>query len=1326
MKTGRIKGERIVAFFLSLIMVLTMFNSASFWSYAQGSIATATDAVVEGAKDDGVQDEGTLNGGSQTQSTQNGDSQTQGTAAAEVPVAGTTGAEAWTGSAAQAGNAQLLDVAITTVGSYGGANLPAVNAGMSEIFTAKNFKITVDGKELEDGMTVDNGAEINISFEWFIEDNERGGGSGNEYYYDLKDAEGISLPKTEEKAFNLNGVSGYWWIDEDGKFYIRLDEESNNQSNRNGFANLTGQIKGDDEKDGQKRETHVQVGDKSCDITVDMTPGAVELLVKKTATTSEVNDEGVFQKYEVTLRAKNGDLTITNLEDIFDNEKLLGLRDGTAIEVTLPSGSVDTYTDWADLQADFTSYSLLEDEEITITYEYKVSNEVFKDEGNGYNNTVQADYTTEDNEDKTAQDTAWNLTVNLPEVTKTAMWVTGSDQREIEWTITIKPGDLDWNNVTGITDILEDYLQLKDGSWDKASFTDNRDGTYTCKFTTTVSDALLEDAFDHTITNTVNVDMEFMDTTFGREGTGTIGIKKENDFLQKEFDQYDPVTGEMRWKVTVNIPESAENATVKPSMRNVQVTDAVNGNNHQVVQKIYLEDASGTVLIYDKNGVTAQGKKYLVSDKVTDSSNNVWRSSITLTFSDTYIGTMEGKSFVLYFATIATDDGQGTYNNKATLTYLTPQGDTGSDPGEDSYTPPSIVTKTGKQITVKVKDNESINRNVAEYTVALNLTAIKDQLTAGDTLTFTDTLPEHMIYDETFKSELSYYNYFSEYYSAELTLEGGPILSVTPGKYIEGEQQKVTFSITVNEALVNLATNPGNEHNFWGNADEANIELRFTYRTKVAPEYGMEFIEKGKENFENRVTASRNGNFIDDARCELELESGDVVYKDGVYTRGAAVIPYTVYVNPDRINLADGDFVTGTDISGSALIMDTSTIVVRRYNGNKDFVTDTDEANWTTLVAGKDYFYTYNAKTKTAVFTLPDEAALKITYNCKINLYRGSLNDEENDKLTPENSTNTFVLEGVTNNGTSNMNGFDLFLSRSEVGGYAETTTLDLYKYWTDGNQMVALNGSVFELRKCETRVVNGVTEVVSNGEIYKGNSRITLDENGKTQIKGLEYQNIYALCEIDADEGFLIGEPYYFAIYYQNSASIPPLADYIDKFLQDGTIYYENFREGTVNISKVDADSGEELVGASLTVTDGNGKEIASWVTDGDAYEIIVSKFETNREYTLTETKAPEGYLIATPIVFKLDSQYKIYIKGADGTFVPLDSDTIVMKDEKSKTSTDTTTETETSVTTTTSNKTNTTTAKTGDQEPLAVATVFLLLSATGLVMLAMRRRKR
>ena len=103
-----------------------------------------------------------------------------------------------------------------------------------------------------------------------------------------------------------------------------------------------------------------------------------------------------------------------------------------------------------------------------------------------------------------------------------------------------------------------------------------------------------------------------------------------------------------------------------------------------------------------------------------------------------------------------------------------------------------------------------------------------------------------------------------------------------------------------------------------------------------------------------------------------------------------------------------------------------------------------------------------------------------------------------------------------------------------------------------------------------------------------------------------------------------------------------------------------------TVNISKQDITNGKELPGAQLEIRDADGNLVEGW-TSGQVPH-TVRGLELEKEYILTEKRAPDGYAEAESIVFKLvqegtEQVNEVYVKS-DDAWVKLDDTTVVMQD--------------------------------------------------------------
>ena len=103
-----------------------------------------------------------------------------------------------------------------------------------------------------------------------------------------------------------------------------------------------------------------------------------------------------------------------------------------------------------------------------------------------------------------------------------------------------------------------------------------------------------------------------------------------------------------------------------------------------------------------------------------------------------------------------------------------------------------------------------------------------------------------------------------------------------------------------------------------------------------------------------------------------------------------------------------------------------------------------------------------------------------------------------------------------------------------------------------------------------------------------------------------------------------------------------------------------------SVDISKQDITNGKELPGAKLEIRDADGSLVEGW-TSGKVPH-TVRGLELEKEYTLTEKRAPDGYAEAESIVFKLvqegtEQVNEVYVK-TDDDWSKMNGSTIVMQD--------------------------------------------------------------
>ncbi|MDD3362688.1 MAG: SpaA isopeptide-forming pilin-related protein [Hespellia sp.] len=131
----------------------------------------------------------------------------------------------------------------------------------------------------------------------------------------------------------------------------------------------------------------------------------------------------------------------------------------------------------------------------------------------------------------------------------------------------------------------------------------------------------------------------------------------------------------------------------------------------------------------------------------------------------------------------------------------------------------------------------------------------------------------------------------------------------------------------------------------------------------------------------------------------------------------------------------------------------------------------------------------------------------------------------------------------------------------------------------------------------------------------------VTSDENGLVQFTlDLPIAHYYVKEETPAPGYVLNEEIIDFDLQYTNQE---------EETLTASAELENDFTK--VDISKVDI-GGKDIIGAELMIKDADGKEIASWVSDGSAHRI--DRLAPG-EYILIETLAPEGYEIAEEVPF-------------------------------------------------------------------------------------------
>ena len=219
--------------------------------------------------------------------------------------------------------------------------------------------------------------------------------------------------------------------------------------------------------------------------------------------------------------------------------------------------------------------------------------------------------------------------------------------------------------------------------------------------------------------------------------------------------------------------------------------------------------------------------------------------------------------------------------------------------------------------------------------------------------------------------------------------------------------------------------------------------------------------------------------------------------------------------------------------------------------------------------------------------------------------------------------------------------------------------------YKQDREALTYLPGAVYELYTVDdiysadgTKLLDAGTKL-STGSATNANGFAWFDVD--VPIRSESYPDSgnsgrYRIVEITAPAGYLLDStPVDVEFTYEGQQ--------IAWQIVDGT--NTNLRT-SVDISKQDITNGKELPGAKLEIRAADGNLVEGW-TSGKVPH-TVRGLELEKEYTLTEKRAPDGYAEAESIVFKLvqngtEQVNEVYVK-TDDDWSKMNGSTIVMQD--------------------------------------------------------------
>jgi LPXTG-motif cell wall-anchored protein len=205
-----------------------------------------------------------------------------------------------------------------------------------------------------------------------------------------------------------------------------------------------------------------------------------------------------------------------------------------------------------------------------------------------------------------------------------------------------------------------------------------------------------------------------------------------------------------------------------------------------------------------------------------------------------------------------------------------------------------------------------------------------------------------------------------------------------------------------------------------------------------------------------------------------------------------------------------------------------------------------------------------------------------------------------------------------------------------------DTPVVTYDEKWQNARQKVSVN--VLKKEKDTDRVLKGgVFGLFAGEDIKSASGKVliekdtiielkTTDENGQiTFVADLPVDGSYYVQELYAPDGFVTtNEKQEFVFEYAGADQTTVTYDFT----------FEN-EATTVELTKSDLTTGEELPGAQLRVIDENGDLVDEWVSTEEAH--VIKELVVGKSYTMIETKPADGYVTAESIDFTIENTAEI-----------------------------------------------------------------------------------
>ncbi|MCD8150415.1 MAG: Cna protein B-type domain protein [Clostridiales bacterium] len=220
-----------------------------------------------------------------------------------------------------------------------------------------------------------------------------------------------------------------------------------------------------------------------------------------------------------------------------------------------------------------------------------------------------------------------------------------------------------------------------------------------------------------------------------------------------------------------------------------------------------------------------------------------------------------------------------------------------------------------------------------------------------------------------------------------------------------------------------------------------------------------------------------------------------------------------------------------------------------------------------------------------------------------------------------------FVLNTVSQDVEFSYEDQDTAVVKETVSFTDERQKVSISVKKTDAETSKVLSGAVFGLYNAEDIYVDGRV-IMEAGTLIE---TVESDESGKAVFTKDLPLGQYYVKEITAPDGYLLSdEVVEFDASYQGQD--------VETITLTSTV---TDIPTTIELTKTDLTTGEELPGAHLEVTDSKGNVVDEWVSTEEAH--VIKALVIGETYTMTETIPAEGYVTAESITFTVEDTAEV-----------------------------------------------------------------------------------